>query len=161
LSSSLEIMTKRNVAVVLRQEVPGLGQPGDVREVKPGYARNYLFPRQMAVRLTPGLLKEQKMREAQALARKAAEKQQAESYKTALETIGRFTIAKKVGEGEVLFGTVTTENIAEVVLATSGLDIDRRNILLEDEIKTTGNYTAQVRLHPEVTATIRIQVIPE
>ncbi len=157
----LSSMSKRNVQVVLRQAIPGLGSPGEVVSVKPGYARNYLFPRQMAVRLTPGLLKEQQMRREQEAARKLAEKQQAENYKKALETIGRFVIRKKVGEKDLLFGQVTTSDIAEVVLATSGLDIDRRNILLNEEIKKTGVYLVQVKLHPEVTATLRIQVTPE
>ncbi|MDX2272749.1 MAG: 50S ribosomal protein L9 [Cyanobacteriota bacterium] len=154
-------MAKRDMQVVLRQNVQGLGKVGEVVEVKPGYARNYLFPRQIAVRVTAGLLKEQKMRQDQEAARKLADKQQAEAYKTALETIGRFVIRKKVGEGDVLFGTVTNENIAEVILATSGLDIDRRNILLDEEVKKTGVYTVQVRLQPEVTASLRIQVSPE
>jgi len=101
------------------------------------------------------------MRREQEAARKLAEKQQAENYKKALETIGRFVIRKKVGEKDLLFGQVTTTDIAEVVLATSGLDIDRRNILLNEEIKKTGVYLVQVKLHPEVTATLRIQVTPE
>lgn len=151
----------KDVQVMLRQAVPGLGKPGEVVSVRPGYARNYLFPRQMAVRLTPGLLKEQQMRREQEEARKLAEKQQAENYKKALETIGRFVIRKKVGEKDLLFGQVTASDIAEVVLATSGLDIDRRNVLLDEEIKKTGVYLVQVKLHPEVTATLRIQVTPE
>ncbi|MEN9230773.1 MAG: 50S ribosomal protein L9 [Thermostichus sp. DG02_5_bins_236] len=154
-------MSKRDVQVVLRQSIPGLGKPGEVVSVKPGYARNYLFPRQIAVRVTPGLLKEQQMRLEQEAARKLAEKQQAESYKTALETIGRFVIRQKVGENDLLFGQVTSSDIAEVVLATSGLDIDRRNISLPEEINKTGVYPVQVKLHPEVTATLRIQVTPE
>lgn len=101
------------------------------------------------------------MRREQEAARKLAEKQQAENYKKALETIGRFVIRKKVGEKDLLFGQVTASDIAEVVLATSGLDIDRRNVLLDEEIKKTGVYLVQVKLHPEVTATLRIQVTPE
>ncbi|MEN9225753.1 MAG: 50S ribosomal protein L9 [Thermostichus sp. HHBFW_bins_43] len=154
-------MSKRDVQVVLRQPIPGLGKPGELVNVKPGYARNYLFPRQMAVRVTPGLLKEHQMRLDQEAARKLAEKQQAESYKTALETIGRFVIRQKVGENDLLFGQVTSSDIAEVVLATSGLDIDRRNIFLPEEIRKTGVYPVQVKLHPEVTATLRIQVTPD
>lgn len=155
-------MSKRNMQVVLREEVPNLGKPGEVVGVKPGYARNYLFPRQLAARVTPGILKEQKMREEQEIARKIAEKKQAESYKTALETIGRFVVRKTVGEDEeTLFGTVTSDNIAEVILSTSGLDIDKRNISLQDEVKKIGVYPVEVRLHPEVTATLRIQVSPE
>lgn len=101
------------------------------------------------------------MRREQEAARKLAEKQQAENYKKALETIGRFVIRKKVGEKDLLFGQVTASDIAEVVLATSGLDIDRRNVLLNEEIRKTGVYLVQVKLHPEVTATLRIQVTPE
>ncbi len=153
-------MAKANMQVVLRQSVEHLGKAGDIVNVRPGYARNFLFPRQLASRLTPGLLKVKAMWEQQELERKIAAKQQAESYKTALETIGRFVIHKTVGEGDALFGTVTNGDVAEAVLAASGLDIDRRNVLLDQDIKTTGVYAVEVRLHPEVTATIRLQVTP-
>ncbi|NJL99367.1 MAG: 50S ribosomal protein L9 [Synechococcaceae cyanobacterium SM2_3_2] len=154
-------MGKRNMQVILRQEVQGLGKKGEMVGVKPGYARNFLFPNGAAVRVTPGLIKEQEMRKEQEKARLQSIKAQALSYKTALDTIGRFVLRQKVGEGDLLFGTVTNSDIAGVILATSGLDIDRRNISFEGEINKTGVFTVQVKLHPEVTAEVRIQVTPE
>ncbi len=154
-------MGKRNMQVILRQEVQGLGKKGEMVGVKPGYARNYLFPNGVAVRVTAGLLKEQDMRKEQEKARIQALKDQALKYKQALDTIGRFVLKQKVGEGDLLFGSVTNADIAGVILATSGLDIDRRNISFEGEINKTGVYPIQVKLHPDVTAEIRIQVTPE
>ncbi|MEN9245519.1 MAG: 50S ribosomal protein L9, partial [Thermostichales cyanobacterium SRBZ-1_bins_19] len=74
--------------------------------------------------------------------------------------IGRFVIRKTVGEGDLLFGTVTHENIADLIFSTSGITVDKRDITVE-EIRKTGVYPVTIRLHPEVTATIRIQVTPD
>ncbi|GAB4216308.1 MAG: 50S ribosomal protein L9 [Synechococcales cyanobacterium] len=153
-------MGKKNFPVLLRQDVETLGKSGELVEVRKGYAFNYLFPQKIAVRVTPGILKEVAMRRAREEARLLAIKQEAERNKVALETIGRFVIRKKVGEGDMLFGTVTHENIAELILATSGISVDRRDITVE-EIRKTGVYPVSIRLHAEVTVAIRIQVTPE
>jgi large subunit ribosomal protein L9 len=87
------------------------------------------------------------------------EKQQAQSRKTALETIGRVTIRKQVGENEAIFGTVTAPEVAEAIQAATGQEIDRRGIALPD-ISKLGSYKAEVKLHPEVSATIEILVTP-
>jgi len=153
-------MGKKNFPVLLRQDVETLGKAGDMVDVRKGYALNFLFPKGIAVRVTPGVMKEVAMRRAQEEARKLAIKQQAEQNKAALETIGRFVIRKTVGEGDLLFGTVTHENIADLIFATSGIQVDKRDITVE-EIRKTGVYPVSIRLHPEVTVTIRIQVTPE
>ena len=152
-------MAKKNMQVVLRQEVSKLGKVGDVVGVTPGYARNYLFPKGLAERMTPGVFKTVELRRAQEEQRKLEEKQLAASKKVALETINNFVVQVKVGEGDAIFGTVTNQDIADVIKQASGQEVDRRNIHVND-IKQTGEYPVEIKLHPEVTATIRLQVNP-
>ncbi|MEM8777366.1 MAG: 50S ribosomal protein L9 [Cyanobacteria bacterium P01_G01_bin.49] len=151
-------MAKR-VQVVLNQSISKLGKDGDLVEVAPGYARNYLIPQKLGVLATPGILKQVEQRREKERQRLLAEKQEAEARKTALATIGRFTIRKQVGEGEAIFGTVTTQDVAEAIQAATNQEVDRRGITVP-EISQTGFYQATVKLHPEVTAEIEIQVAP-
>lgn len=151
-------MAKR-VQVVLNEPINKLGKNGDLVEVAPGYARNYLLPQKLAILATPGILKQVEQRRQKERERLLAQKQEAQAQKTALETIRRFTIRKEVGEGESIFGTVTTSEVAEAIQAATNQEVDRRGITVPD-INKTGFYEATVRLHPEVTATIEIQVAP-
>jgi large subunit ribosomal protein L9 len=151
-------MAKR-VQVVLNQNVNKLGKTGDLVEVAPGYARNYLLPRGIGVVATPSILKQVEQRKEKERQRLIAEKQEAEARKTALQTIGRFVIRKQVGEKEAIFGTVTTTEVADAIKASTGQEVDRRGITLP-EISKTGFYKAQIKLHPEVTAEVEIQVAP-
>jgi len=150
-------MAKR-VQVVLRKDVKKLGQADDLVEVAPGYARNYLIPQNLASVATPGILKQVQQRQEKERQRQLAILKEAQDRKTALETIGRFMIRKQVGEGEAIFGTVTPQDVVDVVKETTGQDIDRRGVVLPDDISRIGFYPAEVRLHPEVTANIEIQV---
>ncbi|MGB3507907.1 MAG: 50S ribosomal protein L9 [Microcoleaceae cyanobacterium] len=151
-------MAKR-LQVVLNQEVNKLGQSGDVVEVAPGYARNYLIPKKIAFRTTPGILKQVERRREEERQRQIELKQTAQAQKTALETVGRFKIAKQLGENEAIFGTVTDRELVEVIQETTGQEIDRRGVTLP-EISKIGFYKAQIKLHPEVTAEVEIQVVP-
>lgn len=151
-------MAKR-VQIVLNQSINKLGNTGDLVEVAPGYARNYLIPKRLGILATSGILRQVEQRKEKERQRLLAEKQAAEARKTALATIGRFTIRKQVGEGEAIFGTVTTQEVAEVIQATTNQEVDRRGITLP-EISQTGFYKATVKLHPEVTAEVEIQVAP-
>lgn len=150
-------MAKR-VQVVLRKDVKKLGQVDDLVEVAPGYARNYLIPQQLASMATPGILKQVEQRKEKERQRQLAILKEAQDQKTALETVGRFTIRKQVGEGDAIFGTVTPQDVVDVIKEITGQDIDRRGIVLPDEISRIGFYSAEVKLHPEVTANIEIQV---
>jgi large subunit ribosomal protein L9 len=152
-------MAKR-VQVVLTEDVKKLGQNGDLVEVAPGYARNYLIPQGMAVRTTPGVLKQVERRREAERQRQLEIKQEAESMKTALATIGMFSIQKPVGENDAIFGTVTAIDVANVIQSMTGKEVDRRNIDLPD-INKLGEYQAEIKLHPEVTATVNLRVIPE
>ena len=151
-------MSKR-LAVVLNKSVKKLGKMGDLVEVAPGYARNYLLPHGVAVLATPGILRQVEQRKEKERQRLLAEKQGAEARKTALETVGRFVIRKQVGEEEAIFGTVTTQEVADAIKENTGQQLERRGISLP-EISKIGFYQAQVKLHPEVTATIEVQVAP-
>ncbi|AFY76439.1 MAG: 50S ribosomal protein L9 [Hydrococcus sp. C42_A2020_068] len=151
-------MAKR-VQIVLNQNVSKLGKTGDLVEVAPGYARNYLLPRGIGVIATQSILKQVEQRKEKERQRLIAEKQEAEARKTALQTIGRFVIKKQVGEKEAIFGTVTAQEVADAIKENTGQEVDRRGITLP-EIGKTGFYKATVKLHPEVTAEIEIQVAP-
>lgn len=152
-------MAKR-VQVVLTEDIRKLGQNGDLVEVAPGYARNYLIPRSMAVRTTPGVLKQVERRRETERQRLLEIKEAAESMKTALATIGMFSIQKPVGENDAIFGTVTTAEVADVIQAMTGKEVDRRAITLPD-INKLGEYQAELKLHPEVIAAVNLRVIAE
>jgi large subunit ribosomal protein L9 len=151
-------MAKR-LQVVLSKSVNKLGKTGDLVEVAPGYARNYLLPQGIAMLATPGIIRQVEQRKEKERQRLLAELQEAQSRKVALKTIGLLTIRKQVGEGEAIFGTVTSQEIVDLIKQNTGQEVDRRGITLPD-ISKTGTYKAEVKLHPEVTAEIEFQVIP-
>jgi large subunit ribosomal protein L9 len=149
-------MAKR-VQLVLNEDVYKLGRNGDLVEVAPGYARNFLLPRGLAMPVTPGVLKQVEYRRAKEAERLAALKQEMETQKRSLETVGRFVVRKQVGENEAIFGTVTNGDVAEAILAATKLEIDRRDITVP-EIHKLGSYKVQIKLHPEVEAEVEVQV---
>ncbi|UPM49534.1 MULTISPECIES: 50S ribosomal protein L9 [unclassified Synechococcus] len=150
-------MAKR-VSVVLSEDVLSLGKNGDLVEVAPGYARNFLMPQGKAVPLTPAVLKQVEHRRAKEAERQAALKQEALDFRTALDTIGRFTVKKQTGGDDVLFGTVTNADVAEAIEAATKKEVDRRDIIVP-EIHRTGTYKVQVKLHSAVTAEINLEVV--
>jgi large subunit ribosomal protein L9 len=127
-------------------------------EVAPGYARNFLLPQGKAVPLTPAVLKQVEHRRAKEAERQAALKQEALDFRTALDTIGRFTVKKQTGGDDVLFGTVTNADVAEAIEAATKKEVDRRDIIVP-EIHRTGTYKVQVKLHSAVTAEINLEVV--
>ncbi|MBX2864702.1 MAG: 50S ribosomal protein L9 [Leptolyngbyaceae cyanobacterium MAG.088] len=149
-------MAKR-VQLVLSQDISKLGKTGDLVEVAPGYARNYLMPRGLGYRATPGVLKQVERRREEERQRLEQIKQEAEAMKTAIATIGLFTIKKEVGENDAIFGTVTSEEVAELIKTNTSKDIDKRDIEVPP-INKLGEYTVLVKLHSEVTAELRLRV---
>ena len=149
-------MAKR-VKVVLTESISSLGRDGDVVDVAPGYARNFLFPFGKAVNVTPAVLKqiERKRAKEKIIADKI--KQEAIDFKTALKTIGRLNIKKQVGEDGVIFGTVTNGDVAEAIEAATKKTIDRRDIQVPD-IHTLGSYSARIKLHQDVHTEVNIEV---
>ena len=149
-------MAKR-VKVVLTENITPLGRDGDVVDVAPGYARNFLFPLGKAITVTPTVLKQiERKREKEKIEAEKV-KQEALDFEIALKTIGRFSIKKQVGEDGVLFGTVTNGDVAEAIEAATKKEIDRRNITVPD-IHNLGSFTAKIKLHPEVNAEVNIEV---
>jgi large subunit ribosomal protein L9 len=151
-------MAKR-VQLVLSQDVSKLGRSGDLVEVAPGYARNYLLPRGLAVHTTPGILKQVERRREAERQRLLELKKEAEAQKAALEKTSRLAISKQVGENEAIFGTVTNQDVADAIQSATGMELDRRNITVP-EIHQLGSYKVEIKLHPDVTATVDIQVVP-
>ena len=145
--------------VILREDIEKLGSRGEVVKVAPGYARNFLIPKRLAVAATDSNKKIVEQ-ERQAHLRKEA-KQQGEAQDLAKLLNGvTVTIAQKAGENDQLFGSVTSQNIADA-LAAKNFTIDRRKIQLDEPIKQLGEFKIPVRLHREVTAEITVVVAKE
>ena len=145
--------------LILTHEVTGLGAPGDVIEVKDGYARNYLLPRGLATGWTKGAQKQiDQIREA----RRKREISTVEGARAVRDSLQAkpVVVAVNAGEGGRLFGAVTTSDIAEAVAAAGGPSLDRRKVEVSAPIKTLGNHTVSVRLHADVSATLELQVVP-
>jgi len=145
--------------IILLEDIPSLGKAGDIVEVAGGYARNYLLPQGKAVetsRRNLRVLEHQKKVVEQKLKRR---KKDALRLKEELEGLS-LTIAKKVGEMDRLYGSVTTMDIEEA-LREEGYEIDRKKIDLEEPIKHLGIYTVPVKIHPEVTAQLKVWVVKE
>ncbi|MEO1477274.1 MAG: 50S ribosomal protein L9 [Bacteroidota bacterium] len=145
--------------IILTQDIDTLGIRGDVVEVKNGYGRNYLIPQGMAVVATEGTLKrfaEERRQQAHKVEQRRTD---AEALKAKLEGMPALVIPMRTGEENRIFGTVTTQQIEEL-LQEQGVDIDRKKIALKEDIRMTGVYGATVRLHPEFTADVKVQVVP-
>ncbi|MDR0592156.1 MAG: 50S ribosomal protein L9 [Bifidobacteriaceae bacterium] len=145
--------------IILTHEVSGLGQPGDILQVKDGYARNYLVPRKLATPWTKGAEKQIVTMRRAAKAREMATVEDALAAADKLRSAS-VSVPAKAGSGGRLFGTVTTADIAAAVKAQTGFDVDKRKIELPGRIKTTGPHTVQVRLHDAVAVPVDIQVTP-
>ena len=142
--------------VILRDHVEHLGRRGEIVKVADGYARNYLLPRNLALPATAGNKKRIERERKLVEAREAEERQSAEAIAARVTALD-LTVARKVGENDQLYGSVTNADIAEM-LAEKGFDIDRRKILLPDPIKSLGETTVPVKLHRDVTAQLKIVV---
>lgn len=144
--------------VILREDVKSLGKAGALVRVKPGYARNYLLPQGLAYEATEGNKKrleaESKARETRA----SQDRKEAQSMADKLSAVA-ITISAKAGEGDRLFGSITTQDIADE-LAKAGHPVDKRKIELEHPIKQLGEHAVPVRLHSDVHATVRITIVP-
>ncbi len=143
--------------VILKAEVAHLGDPGDIVTVSPGYGRNYLIPRGLAIPATAGSVKqaEHQKRVAEAIRRKQLDG--ARALAAQLENVA-VSIRRETGDDEKLFGSVTNRDIVEA-LAAEGIEIDRRQVQLDEPIKSIGLFNVPVRLHRDVTASVRVYVI--
>ena len=151
-------MSRTPMKLILTQEVTGLGAPGDVVEVASGYGRNYLVPRGLAMRWTRGAEKQVDLIKR---ARSARDIRGLDDAKQAAGRLGalKVRLATKAGNTGRLFGSVSPSDIAGAVRAAGGPELDRRRIEIPSPIKTIGAHQVRVRLHPEVTATIEIEIV--
>ena len=145
--------------VILREHVDNLGRRGEIVKVADGYARNYLLPRKLALLATDGNKKQIERERGKFVVKEAEEQKIAEAMAERLGALD-ISIAKKVGETEALYGSVTTADIAEA-LAAKGVEIDRRKLHLSEPIKRLGEFDVPVRLHPDVTAHVKVRVVAE
>jgi large subunit ribosomal protein L9 len=142
--------------VLLREDIDDLGARGEIVKVKAGYARNYLLPRKLAVEATASNVKQIEQERGRLLKKEANERATAEAQAAQLGAL-RLNFERRVGEHGLLYGSVTSMDIAEA-LKERGYEIDRRRINMRDPIKETGDYTVPVRLHRDVTVEIPVVV---
>jgi len=150
-------MSGMPMKLILTQEVTGLGAPGDVVEVAGGYGRNYLVPRGLAMRWTRGAEKQIELIKRARSAREIRGLDDAREAATRLASL-QVRLQTRAGGGGRLFGSVSTSDIAAAVKAAGGPELDRRRIEIKNPIKTVGAHQVTVRLHPEVTATLDVEV---
>lgn len=146
--------------VILKQDVKSLGKKGSIVEASEGYARNFLFPRGLAIEANEGNMKVLGKQ-------KEAENKKIQQIKDDAKALGdkisglTVKITSKAGEGGKLFGSVTSKEIAEIIKKNHKIDIDKRKIELSEPIKTLGVYNISIKLHPEVHAEFKVQIIEE
>lgn len=145
--------------VILRKNFDQLGKVGDVVNVKDGYARNYLIPRQIAYQATKGNIRALDEEKKQILKKEAKELEAAQSLAAELEKVS-ITIPVKVGEEDKIFGSVTNQMIADA-LKEKGYDLDKRKIEITEPIKSLGIYNVSIKLHPNVSANVKTWVVRE
>jgi large subunit ribosomal protein L9 len=145
-----------NVQIILNEDVPNLGRTGDVVKVRPGFARNYLFPRKLAVEANQKSLRAFEHHKRVALGKREVQKTEASELKRRLEAL-TITIGAHAGEEGKLFGSVTNIDI-ERALREKGFSVERRKIQLAEPIKQLGEFTVPVRLQPEVEASLKVEV---
>ena len=144
--------------VILKEDIPKLGDLGDIVTVKNGYGRNYLIPQKLAVQATPSAIREHEELMKQASRKLAKRKDELTVLAAELEKV-EVAVQAKVGEENRIFGTVTPTQVA-VQLGKQGFDIDRRRIDMVEEIKVIGVYTALIRLSSEISANVKVRVEP-
>jgi len=145
--------------IVLKEDIDKLGRRGEVIKVADGYARNYLLPLGKALPATAGNLKVIEREKRRYMVRLSKEKEENEALSRKIQALS-LTLVRKVGENDVLYGSVTSGDIAEA-LSQEGVGVDKRRIQLQDPIKSLGIYNVPIRLHPEVTTEVKVWVVKE
>lgn len=145
--------------IILREEVDNLGSPGEIVTVKDGFARNFLIPKNFALRATSQNMKFYEREKQKLETQKLKEKQEAEELSNKLSSVS-LTATVSVGDEDKVFGSVTSQNIGEL-LSKAGFDIDRRKIKLDEPLKALGVYEIPIKLHSEVETKIKVWVVKE
>jgi large subunit ribosomal protein L9 len=147
-----------SIEVILKDHVEHLGSRGEIVKVADGYARNFLFPRKLALAVTDENKRQIERERAKAEAREAEERELAEALARRLDALD-ISIARRVGEAETLYGSVTSADIAEALQARD-FTLDRRKIQLPEPLKSIGEHTIPIKLHRDVTAQLKLKVVP-
>ncbi len=145
--------------VILKEDVEKLGKCGEVKEVKEGYARNFLLPRNLAVAANPSNLSSIEEIKKGKISREQKQKKESETLRDKLEQIS-CTAEVLVGEEDKVFGSVTSADIIKL-LRDKGFVVDKRAVMLEEPLKALGVYTVPVKIHPEVTANLKVWVVKQ
>ena len=145
--------------VILREHVEHLGNRGEIVKVAAGYARNYLLPRKLALLVTDGNRRQIERERTKFDAKEAEEQKVAQAIADRMASI-EIVIARRVGETDALYGSVTSSDIAEA-LAAKGFEIDRRKLQLPEPLKRLGEVDLPIKLHRDVTATVKVKVVAE
>lgn len=143
--------------VIFLQDVKGKGKKGQMAEISDGYARNYLLPKKLAMEATPDAINTMRMNDKAAAEKAAKERAEAVEISKKLREMTVVVTAKGGGAGK-LFGSVTSQEIADALKAKSGIVIDKRKIVLSDPIKNVGTYTVQCKLGYEITAPLSVKI---
>ena len=143
--------------VILLQDVKGKGKKGQMLEISDGYARNFLLPKKLAIEATPDAINTMRMNDKAAAERAAKERAEALEISHKLREMTLVVTAKGGGAGK-LFGSVTSQEIADALKAKSGIVIDKRKIVMSDNIKNVGTYTVQCKLGYEITAPLTVKI---
>ncbi|MGB9592754.1 MAG: 50S ribosomal protein L9 [Anaerolineae bacterium] len=146
--------------VLLLKDVPNLGKAGTVKNVADGYARNFLFPKKLAVPATPEAMKQAEAIRKAALRKQQRMEEEAEALAKELEAVS-LTFKAKAGESGKLYGSVTAAHIAEALSAKMGMEFDKRKIDLEEPLKELGEHQVRIKLAPTVSASVRVVIEPE
>ena len=144
--------------IVLRDDVDNLGKKGDLVDVADGYARNYLVPRGLAMKATKGVVAQAESMRRNRAQRDARDREGAQAQAGVISGV-RLEIPARAGEGGKLFGSVTATDIADALLAQTGVEVDRRKVALEEPVKEVSEVEVVVTLHPDVAATFTVAVI--
>lgn len=145
--------------LLLKEDIDNLGVRGELVKVRAGYGRNYLLPRGLAIQATPSNIKQIEMQRRALLKREAAERETATQQADLLSQV-IVEFARKVGEHGMLYGSVTSMDVHEALVA-KGYELDRRRVMLKDPIKEVGEFEVPIKLHREVTAAIKVIVKSE
>ncbi len=146
--------------VLLMQNVPGVGNAGEVKKVSDGYARNYLLPRKLAVVATDGAIKQSEAIKQAVVRREAKTRTEAEELAKLIEQV-TLTFHAKAGEGDRLFGSITSADIVDALAREKGITVDKRKVELPSPLKDLGTHQVAIKLHPEVVAKVMVAVEKE
>lgn len=148
---------KKYRQVILTDDIEEVGKKGDTLKVRAGFYRNFLLPKGKATLLTPEVLKEMQLEQERIEAEKKRVKEDAQQLARVFETIGAFKLPRKGGKGKQIFGSVTAQDVVDIIKSQLNRDVDKKLVTVP-EIREIGEYVAEIKLHPDVTARVRLNV---